>query len=1491
MVNMAYQEQRLVGALLADMIETADPYLVVGLLVSAVPDRFDHELIACLQQALGQTDKRTFEVICSLPFVEKLPDGRWSVTNPQRTILRKLFIELNRDGFIATQQQAATYWEQDHLKAAGRYEIAQQRMGHSLLAGASVEEPTQVNGLSLMIGRFRELSDRHELAGLEELLSYLDSLRPLLVLLNASWLQTFDDLAALMLARLAQLRGDTVTSAQVLAPIMSRRDILPAHAPYLLRTHGDNLVENGKFVEAIELFTEALTRLDQEIRQRKVTNPDGGEWEILEAERGSLMLALGEAHFRLALAARGEKLSREPRTTVDQWRSWTYALLSLPLILYLTFFFGRWVWRSDFWVAVGTEDWFIIKLFAKAHAWTNRAKPVLQNYGSERENLLVADQQGRIYLELGAWSLAQKQFEQLRENGSHVLGGYQQGHISLNLAQATGKLGNTGQAFILTEEAVACFSRFNDTENLAKAQGLLAITLGEMRNYPDALVAYNQSFRNFETVEDWVSATGFAEYLEERVLLDPAFPPDLKERAFRLSDSLLRREYPVQFVHSGLKRLRLAAMASFALMVLAIPLLVLTTTETAAIVPVTDFVPPPLLDLDQPLAVDMSQSLLNTAGVRTVLLADATVLARSAVFATLIYLMVLITIGFTFIATIPIDTIEVQTLNERISLDHSGIYVGNELAQTDIGWGEMTCLIRANLAFMQRTPLYSSSLGIQTNRVSLTVQGQTAWFMPLRRRIEWQAVDANVRYLDYTIGRSVMLVLYVVGLFITLGFLLAGWLPGGRLWQPIGNTVYRPADWFTAVMLLLFLPPVWWAIVVRWRHKQILQPRAYLPWSLLFGGGALTILQLSTRFRPLLTVPDIFLPLLTIIMLIGGGFFIWKAQEMGGRVYRRALRYPLLLLTIVLSLINVGRIGRDVAGWHTLIMAHAYTASAQSSPNQAVARSLYKQAWGHYDLARQIQNWPHTWVAEEEAQQMPVGLPQRATLVSVQAMLGEGAVAARLGEYEVAIVEFKRAGQVLVQPVQQGRLNAWIGISRQSQRPRSTDRFALISENYQRALEDYNRAQQLDPTGTHYLLNQALVHHTLGNFGEAQVDYQLALDQTGGRPLTLKERAQAYIGLGWVLFEQQNYGGALLQFEQGILAAQQVKAADHANRELADAELGFGYAAYQLKQYDLAERSFVVAARMLPDDAIPLVALGATNLRLGTFAHDVTQGKDVCTLGQDVTPQVKTEAQERYVRAIGFLTRAAEQPNLTATQTAQLFRTRAEAHFLLQNCPDMVAQNQLEAGEQSLTKALELAPEDTQLWQLRGRFGMARWLAGQQSVELEPVLYRSLADIKQAMVLAPDSGVNQEWYAVISEQVAAILGDSAVQQWEAAFEQNGLNGRTPADFTGCYAVQVLAQNASTNAPQPNQLFRVTWDVRNRGACNWDGDVRLKFVGGEQLGVSELQSLPDTQPGERAQLVVSFVAPAEPAIYQSEWLFVDADGEAISAVQSVMIDVR
>jgi len=75
-----------------------------------------------------------------------------------------------------------------------------------------------------------------------------------------------------------------------------------------------------------------------------------------------------------------------------------------------------------------------------------------------------------------------------------------------------------------------------------------------------------------------------------------------------------------------------------------------------------------------------------------------------------------------------------------------------------------------------------------------------------------------------------------------------------------------------------------------------------------------------------------------------------------------------------------------------------------------------------------------------------------------------------------------------------------------------------------------------------------------------------------------------------------------------------------------------------------------------------------------------------------------------------------------------------------------------------------------------------------------------------------------------------------------------------------------------------QPFTKTWAVRNTGICHWGAYLELRHVGGHPLGSAEPLPLPDTSPGERAELSLEMRAPDEPGTYRSDWRLCEAEGE-------------
>jgi len=62
----------------------------------------------------------------------------------------------------------------------------------------------------------------------------------------------------------------------------------------------------------------------------------------------------------------------------------------------------------------------------------------------------------------------------------------------------------------------------------------------------------------------------------------------------------------------------------------------------------------------------------------------------------------------------------------------------------------------------------------------------------------------------------------------------------------------------------------------------------------------------------------------------------------------------------------------------------------------------------------------------------------------------------------------------------------------------------------------------------------------------------------------------------------------------------------------------------------------------------------------------------------------------------------------------------------------------------------------------------------------------------------------------------------------------------------------------------------TWKVRNSGTCAWGPGYQLRFESGERLGASQGVDLPQTEPGEEAEISVNLTTPEGPGTYRGEW---------------------
>lgn len=100
---------------------------------------------------------------------------------------------------------------------------------------------------------------------------------------------------------------------------------------------------------------------------------------------------------------------------------------------------------------------------------------------------------------------------------------------------------------------------------------------------------------------------------------------------------------------------------------------------------------------------------------------------------------------------------------------------------------------------------------------------------------------------------------------------------------------------------------------------------------------------------------------------------------------------------------------------------------------------------------------------------------------------------------------------------------------------------------------------------------------------------------------------------------------------------------------------------------------------------------------------------------------------------------------------------------------------------------------------------------------------------------------------------------------------------------GDHATLTLSDPTEWSIFAPNEMFMVTWGLRNTGSTTWDGTYRLIFAGGEFLTQTSALTSPMVKPGETQEYHVWLKAPSDTGVYETSWMLVDPFGKPILKV--------
>jgi tetratricopeptide (TPR) repeat protein len=460
---------------LAAILAGSHPLMLEAFYLAAIPQWYDVALLDALRLRDDGREAGLVERLARYSFVvpsagAKEEHPAYYVRSQERAALHRRWIAEDATAYRAAHARALAFWEEHPDPNA--FAQAQNRLYHLLFVDFW-------QGIQLLLDRFRAYRNDRHLPAIERLLDTAREAQSHLALLEHELAATFQDLIAYLAARLAQLRGDWATAAAALEPLFARFDTLePSLRPYLLRARAYDLARQGHYARAIAGLKQSL----QEFNRPVVA---GSQWGIIEAERGYTLVALGDAYVDLAVAAGGRgslspyRGAQNPQQEGLWARLWPalYFVVSLPLVLYLSFTLGRRAWHPRFWPALIGLDWIVARLMATGARYYRRADAILESYGKAAEGLVADEKLAALYLHLGDAGAAEQLCRRLLAPKGCSLGPYRRALVQVILGDALLGLGRPDEARGPLREAERVLDDYVDDAGQARALELLGMAL------------------------------------------------------------------------------------------------------------------------------------------------------------------------------------------------------------------------------------------------------------------------------------------------------------------------------------------------------------------------------------------------------------------------------------------------------------------------------------------------------------------------------------------------------------------------------------------------------------------------------------------------------------------------------------------------------------------------------------------------------------------------------------------------------------------------------------------------------------------------------------------------------------------------------------------------------------------------------------------------------------------------------------------------------
>ncbi|MEZ4658067.1 MAG: tetratricopeptide repeat protein [Caldilineaceae bacterium] len=1325
--------------LLNEIVEAAHPLMAEALYCAAVPHFYGLPLFTAVRHRDDGRNEGLIPRLANYSFVIPLASTEeltYRVRNSERKALNELWIAKDLPAYTAAHQRAMHYW----ANSAKVDEVLQEQ---ECLYHLFFVNLTEAN--AKLVRLFRKYYNEHHLAAIEHLLQLgaeaLEHLTLLRADIDPAALTRLQQMLMHLAARFAQLQGDWTKSQGLLNQLRHQEALDPQLAPYADRAYGNALAHTGQFVEAIDQLAKAVDAFSEQIKK-------GVDVETAETERALTMIDLGETYLRFAQSARGYT-QKEPLASGlwGQVQSAFFFIISVPLIIYLSFFLGWRVWHPRFWPTLYNLDWIIARLFATGAYYFQRADPVLERSGSLAEGIVADERLAQLYLTMGDAAQAANQFARLLQNDAATLGDYRRAVVQVGLAEAYLAIEHAHDALHLLQDAIPMLEIYADAAAETRA-ALLGEALLLTGSSAAGLDEFAAAIAAYAAQEQWLAATDVAERLdavvESRLDAMPEGPTQmaaaiLTAQADAISSSLARRLYAVRYNHPLLSMFRRLVALLLPLAVVFTLLIAVGLDSDVSLAPNIEFRATPVLD---PQATALRQLTFSQGVTSATLAIDPNPRAALPLLLSIItgYLGFSLLVGVGVIAYTPLRTIQRRD-SGIVQLDAEGLTEGEGEGKQRVLWADVTRMIKADTCIWRLPIPASSSFGLETADERMVIGASANWYPAMRRRVQAAIpATAQVLDLDYSIGRSRLAVVYGLNLLLLLAVAFIAWISprSPLLWQRAPFTVYRLADIYPYLFMGLVVIPLWWGVVRPLRIVRYLGRYGRIAWGMISGALLLVILQVVLLFRPLLTVPDIYPPLICAVALISAAYTIWNVQVAGRRIFPAWVRWGLTLLVTLICALMVNLVWRETVAYHWLVKGTTLRDRVQQSGLSGSSSSaLLLQALDAFQRSEQQSRQPLWGIFNTDgAIDRTFGIPGRNNMTRVIALKNAAALSAQLEQGDKSIRLYDELLNIIDQE-KVDQVYAWRAMARQSANTSDAQEGPKISSlrvadetsyavttnksAYELSLDDYDAAIRLNPADPRYYLWRGVTHHALGHLDAAMTDYAKVLEDELNARAATKERALT--GTGWIYYDRRQYAEAAERFTQ---ATEMLPAK-------ASAWLGLGYAEYAQNELDAAEAAWEESARLDDKDPVVRISLGTLHWKRG---------------GQSTTEEARCA---EYARAVDYLTAATDRAHLreqTDADVAFTFRTRAQIEWLLRRCPQAggLAPG-LKSAIVSYSAAITLAPQNAVYWQMRGRITYVLYseLLAQGDPQANVQLLSGLADLAKALELDPVENVAKDY--------------------------------------------------------------------------------------------------------------------------------------------------